>query len=126
MHCARINLDELTTFAGGDTSGWLGATSFLNEVSFFIDGVVGLSNEVFLFLVSSNVFDLVSDLTLLNEAVRSFDESKLVNTSVGAERVNQTNVRTLGGFNRANTSVVRRVNVSNFEACSVAVKTTRS
>ncbi len=117
FHGSWVNLDKFTTF----TCSYF----FRKEVSFAINRVVRLSDEKVFLLVSGNILDLVAYFSFFNTPIRCLNEPKLVNTCVGAEGVDQTNVWTLGSLNRADTSVVRCVNVSNFETGTVAVQTTR-
>ena len=118
MNGLGINLDKLAALAGSD---------FLSqEVAFFVNRVVRLRNEEFFLLIRGDIFNLIADFTVLYQTIRSLNKSKLVNTSVGAKRVDQTNVWTLRGLNRADTAVVRSVHVAHFKASTVTVQTTRS
>ena len=118
MNGLGINLDKLATLASSD---------FLSqEVAFFVNRVVRLRNEEFFLLIRSDIFNLIADFTVLNQTIRSLNKSKLINTSVGAKRVDQTNVGTLRSLNRADTTVVRSVHVAHFKASTVTVQTTRS
>ena len=59
-----------------------------------------------------------------NFTVRRLDEAVVVDAGVSRKRGDQTDVRTFWSFNWADTTVVRRVNVSNFETSAVASQTT--
>ncbi|CAB4676807.1 unannotated protein [freshwater metagenome] len=72
-----------------------------------------------IFFISSQVIDFVENATIHNLAVWSFDESECVDTTVGCQRTDQTNVWTFRGFNWAHAAVVRWVNVADFEACAL-------
>ena len=83
---------------------------------------VGLSDLEFFFLVRGHEFDLAGDLATHDLTVRSFDEAELVDTRVGGERVDEADVRTFRGLDRADTAVVGRMDVADFEASAVAVE----
>ena len=78
------------------------------------------------FLISGEILDLVSDLGVHHAAVRSFDETELVDAGIGTHRVDETDVRTFGSFDRADPAVVGRMHVADFEAGAVTIETTRS
>ena len=61
----------------------------------------------------------------LTDAVGRLDEAELVDAGVGGEGVDQTDVRTFGGLDRADAAVVRRMHVADFEARALAVETAR-
>ena len=58
--------------------------------------------------------------------VRGDQEAEIVDAGVKGEVRDQTNVLTFRGFDRANTPVVRRVNVANFETRAFTVQTAGS
>ena len=112
------DFDELAAaLTGGDT--------FVEVFAGLVDRVVRLPDEELLFLVGGEVFDLVGHLAVLDLAVRRLDEAELVDPGVGAHRVDETDVRTFRGFDRADAAVVRRMDVADFEAGAVAVQTAR-
>ena len=84
--------------------------------AFFHGGQI--NNRRFFFALF--IFAIADDLSVFNLEIRAFDKAVLIDTSVGRQRVNQADVRTFGRFNRADTAVMRRMNVSNFKACAVA------
>src|ERR1700678_4419188 len=55
-------------------------------------------------------------------AVGRFDKSEFIDARVAGKRADQSDVRTFRRFNRANTSVVRWVNVAYFKARALARK----
>ena len=61
-----------------------------------------------------------------HNTVRGFDEAEVVHHGVRCEGVDKTDVRTFRSFNRAETAIVRVVNVTDFEACTFTGKTTRT
>ena len=91
----------------------------------FIEDRRSLSDDAVLFLVRSHVLDLFGDDAIADDAVRSFDEAKLVDLRKGGKRGDQTDVRTFRRFNRANPAVVARMDVAHFKACAFAVQAAR-
>ena len=59
-------------------------------------------------------------------AIRRNEETEFVDARVKRERRNQTDVGAFRRFDRANTTVVRGVNVANFETGAFAVQTARA
>ena len=71
------DLDELTAFF---TSG----DALILELTGLVNRVVRLSDVEFLFLVSREILDLVGDFAIFHLTIRCFDETELIDTSVGA------------------------------------------
>src|SRR6266568_4125492 len=69
---------------------------------------------------------VIEHAAIFHAAVRRLDEAVVVDPRIAAQRRNQSNVRTFRRFNRADTAVVRGVNVANFEARALTRQTTRS
>ncbi|CAI8389569.1 MAG: Uncharacterised protein [Rhodospirillaceae bacterium] len=86
------------------------------QLALGVDRGVGLSDGEALLLHGREVDDLVGDLTLLNLAVRGFNEAVLVDAGVSGQRVDQADVRAFRCLDRANPAVVGRVHVADFEA----------
>src|SRR5262249_11849330 len=59
-------------------------------------------------------------------AVRGFKETEVIDARKGGQGRNQTNVRAFRRFDRANTAVMRRMDVADFESGAVAGETARS
>ena len=59
-------------------------------------------------------------------AIRRLEEAVLVGARVHGQRVDQTDVRAFRRLDRADATVVRRVNVADFEACALARQATRA
>src|SRR5438045_1361810 len=70
--------------------------------------------------------DLVGDSTVLHLAIRRLDKPELVDARVARQRRDQADVRTFGRFNRANASVVRWMDVADFESGALTRQTTGS
>ncbi|CAB4771802.1 unannotated protein [freshwater metagenome] len=77
-------------------------------------------------VVGREVNDVVRDDALNNWSVRGLDESETVDTCKGCEVTDKTNVWSFWGLDRAHTSVVRGVHVSNLETSTLTAKTTGS
>src|SRR5690606_15526820 len=87
---------------------------------------VSLSDDVIAFFNSRQVIDLFTDLAVNNLAVRRFQETVLVQTSVQRHGVDQTNVWTFRRFNRAHATVVGWVHVAHLKARTFTSQTTRA
>src|SRR6266487_2907362 len=83
---------------------------------------VRLSDKIIFFLIASQIVDVIRDPAIRDLAIRSFDETKLVDPSEGRHRADQADVRTFRRFDRANSAVMRRMNVAHFETCAVATQ----
>src|SRR5882724_10751745 len=69
--------------------------------------------------------NIVEHASAFYTAVGRLDESVVVDARVAAQRRDQSDVRTFRRFNRADTSVVRRVNVADFESGTLTRQTAR-
>ena len=87
---------------------------------------VGLRDGVTVFNVRGHVLDLIRDFTLNHFAVRCFDEAQRIHFCVTCEARDQTNVRAFRRFNRADTTIMGTVNVTDIKACAFSSQTTRS
>src|SRR6056297_1396044 len=87
---------------------------------------IRLSNNSFIFLLSSKIFNIICYRTFLYLSVRCFYKAEIINLGVNTQRGNQTNVWTFRGFNRAETTIVRIMNVTILKTGSFTRKTTRS
>src|SRR5690606_22650287 len=96
-----------------------------DKVALVVDFGIRLRDDFALFLVGGEIVDLFGGAAVLHETIRRFDEAEFVDARVSGERVDETDVRTFRGFDRADAAVVRRVNVAHFEASTLAVETTR-
>src|SRR5947208_12060934 len=88
----------------------------LRQMPLRVHGRVRLGYEEILFAIARQIIDLIRDATFLNLAIRRFDETKFIDPSERAHRADETDVRTFRRFDRANSSVMRWVNVAHFEA----------
>ena len=93
------------------------------EVAFFIQVGVRLGDNVVAFFDSRQVVNFVSYNTVGHFTIRSLKEAVFVSLCVHGQRVDQTDVRTFRGFDWTYATVVSRVYVSNFEACTFTGQT---
>ncbi len=70
------------------------------------------------------IANLVGDLAILDDPVWSLNETMDIDPRVGRQRCNQTDVRTFRRLDRADTTVVCRMDVTNFEAGTFTGQTT--
>ena len=87
---------------------------------------VGLGDDVLGLFHRRHVNHLFGDLAVLHPPVRTLDEAILVDHRVGGQRVDQTNVRPFGRFDRADPAVVGRVHVAHFETRPFTRQTART
>ncbi len=128
-HLARRNV-HVADFARGNlvdvTETNANCNAVFNEAAVGVELRVRLSNVVAVFLGCGQVIDLVGYLAVYDLTVRGLDEAEGVDAGEGCQRTDQTNVRAFRGLNRAHTAVVRRVNVTDFHARTVAAQATRT
>ncbi len=86
----------------------------------------GLCNDVISFFDRREEYDLVGDFAFLDHTVRAFQETVLIGTCISSQRVDQTDVRTFWRFNRTDTTIMGRVYVTHFEACTLTRQTARA
>ena len=96
----------------------------MNEVAFLVELLVSLRDVVVILFIRCHVDYFVGDarihrIRLVDLSVRSLDKAVIIDASVACQRVDQTDVRTFRSLDRAHTSIVRIVNVTDFEACTV-------
>jgi hypothetical protein len=88
------------------------------------DGSSGVSNVEVLFLKSVEVINFASNLAILNDSIRSLNHAEVVDSSIGSETEDETDVWTFWSLNGTKTTVVRRVDVTHLIAGASTVKTT--
>ncbi|VDM15228.1 unnamed protein product, partial [Wuchereria bancrofti] len=98
----------------------------VDQLTLVVQGGGRLGDHVIGFFDGGQEHDLVGNLAFLDHAVRAFQEAVLVGAGVGSQRVDQTDVRTFRGFDRAHTAVVGRVYVADFEAGALTGQTARA
>ena len=98
----------------------------VGEFALLVEQGVRLGDVVAFLLKRRVELDLVVDPSVGNLAIRCFDEAELVDPRVGRQRRDESDVRPLRRFDRANTPVVGRVNVPYLESCSLAGQAARA
>src|SRR5690606_33070436 len=98
------------------------------EPVFSIERFVCLGDDELVFLVRSEVMDLVGDDSrgLVDLPVRSLDEPVLIDPRICAERADKTDVGTFRRLYRAHTAVMGMVHVTDFEARPFPAETSGS
>ena len=112
VNLGGFDLEEVSTVADADL--------FTGVVAFFVEGGIGLGDEKAFFFVASQEVHLIGDASVFDFAVGSFDKSELVDSGEGRHGRNQSDVRAFWRFDRANSPIVGRMNIADFEACAVA------
>ena len=100
---------------------------FLCKAAISIQWRVCLSNDKFIFFVSSQIFDFFCYDTgcFIYFTIWRFNETIFIDFRIGTQRVNQTDVWTFRCFNRTHTTIVRRMYISYFEPCAFTAQTAR-
>ncbi len=87
-----------------------------------VDGRVGGGKVGFAFLVGAHPDDGIGCLAALDLAIRGDQEPVFIDAAVDAERADESDVGSLGGFDGADAAVVRDMDVADFEAGAFAVQ----
>ncbi|TPV97351.1 MAG: hypothetical protein USCAAHI_03178 [Beijerinckiaceae bacterium] len=91
-----------------------------------VDRRIRLRDEIFGFLHRRKINHLIGDAAIFDAPVRCLDESIFIDPRESRERVYETDVRPFRRFDRADTSVMRRVHVAHLEASPLARETART
>ena len=99
----------------------------MDEMSFFIQRLVGLRYCIIIFLIRGQINDIICYHRILRICfiyftIWSFDKSILVNSRIGRKRVDQTDVRTLRRLDRTHSSVMGIMYVTDLETGTVSGK----
>ena len=89
-----------------------------------LDVGIRRSNVGFGFFVGAKPSDFVGYFSFFDDRIRRHQETIIINTRVNRQRRNQTNVGTFRSLDRTDSTVVRNVNIANFEARSFTIQTT--
>src|SRR5437764_3654574 len=117
MDLRWLNFQEVPAITNGNL--------LLGEMTLRVHGRVRLSDEEIFFTIAGQIIDLIGDATFLHLAVRRFDESEFVDPRKRAHRADETDVRTFRRLDRANPSIMRRMDVAHFESRAIARETAR-
>ena len=88
----------------------------INNIFLFFQVDFGRSHNMPLLLQGCKIPDLVSDLTILDNTVRGFNKPVGIHFGIGCQRDNKTDIRSLRGLNRTDTTVMGRMNITNLKA----------
>ncbi len=58
--------------------------------------------------------------------VRCFDKSKFINSGIGAQRDNETDIRPFGGFNGTDSAIMGGMHITNLEPCPLSGQPART
>ena len=97
----------------------------MKEMSLFVQRLIRLCYMVIIFLIRCHVYNLigytrVGRICFVDLSVRCLYETVLIDSCIGCKGVDQTDVRTFRGLDRAHTTIVRIVDISYLESCSVS------
>ena len=127
-YLARRNVHVLNVL--GSASRIVAAVAARNHVcgerAVALHAFANLADVVLVLVHGRKVLDLVGGLALFDFAIGSLKEAVVVDASVNGQRNNQADVGSFRSFDRTHASVVRIVNVADFEAGAVAGKSSRS
>ena len=104
----------------------------VDKVPLFVERLVCLCDNEIVFFIRREIHDIIRDARILrvlgfiDHAVGRLDKAVGVDARVARKRVDEADVRTLGGLDRAHSAVVRVVDVSNLETCAVSRETARA
>ena len=124
LTCGHVHVvDAIAGDQGRVFTGDTAQDVVLGEGAVGLEGRRGLGDEVALLVVRGKVADFVGDLAVRDDAVRRLNEAEGVDAREGRERADEADVRAFRGLDRAHTTVVRGVDVSNFHARAVTRQT---
>src|SRR5437867_5045 len=92
---------------------------FAGKMTASINWRVGLGDKIIFLAITGEILNLVGDPPIMNLTVGRLDETKLVDASESRHRTDETDVRALRRLDRANTTVMRGMNVAYFESGSI-------
>ncbi len=98
----------------------------INKRTLFSEVGVGLSDNVVTLFNRREVMNFIGNQTFAYATVWGFKETILVGLCIHRQGVDQTDVWTFRRFDWTHTTVMRRVNVSNFKACTLTRQTARA
>ena len=126
-HLRRRHVDVLHLIAGNQLEIALvaGDDRVADQLAVLNDGV-GRGDDRFLFLVGAEPLGRLGQLAILELLVRRDEETVFVDAGVDGQAGDQADVRAFGGFDRANSAVVRIVHVADLEARPLAVQAARA
>jgi len=98
----------------------------ISQLTGVIDFGISLGDDVIAFFNRRQEFDLICDFVVADLTVWGFHKTVGIGARIQGQRVDQTDVRTFRRFNRADTTIVRRMHVANFKAGTLTRQTART
>ena len=97
----------------------------MKEMSLFVQRLIRLCYMVIIFLIRCHVYNLigytrVGRICFVDLSVRCLYETVLIDSCIGCKGVDKTDVRSLRSLDRAHSSVMGVMYVSNLESGSVS------
>ena len=96
----------------------------VSEMTFGIQRLVGLCYDLIFFIVCRQIVDLIGDDAgfFVDDTIRCLDESVLVDDAISCQGTDQSDVRTFRSLDRAHTSVMGVMYVSDLESGTLSGK----
>ena len=109
------------------TTGYI----LMKEMSLFIQRLIRLCYMIIILFICCHIDNLICDtrifrICFIDFTIRSLNETVLVNSCIRCKGVDQTDVRTFRCLNWTHSSIMRIVNVSNLETCTITRQTART
>src|SRR5690606_1382442 len=123
---AHVHILDLVGVHKGGFTFVAARDQFIFQTAIFGGRGVSLCDHVLAFFNSRQIVHFVGDHTVNDFTVRCLEETILVGTRVHGQRVDQTDVRTFRSLDRAQTTVVSRVHISNFKTGTLTGQTARA
>ncbi len=99
----------------------------MDKMAFRVQRLVCLSHMVIVFFICRHVYNFIGDnrvcrVIVVDLTVRSLHKPILVNPCIAGQRVDQTDIRTLGRLDRAHPSVMGIMYVTNLKSGTIPGK----
>ena len=116
VHLFPLDLDDLVPVAAGD--------AVRLDAAFFVQGLVGLGHDVFIFNVRRHILYFIGDDAglFIHDAVRRLDEAVIVDAGIAGQVGDQADVGTFRRLDGAQAAIVAVMDVAHFEAGTVPGK----
>ena len=98
----------------------------VDQTSVVVESRVGLGDDVLSFLYRRKVVDLIADLSRYNFAIRCFQKSVSIRARIYRERIYEANVWAFGRLDRAQPTIMGRMNIPNFKPGPLARQSARA
>ena len=109
--------------AHGELVGMTAGDQRVGESAVLVQGRVGLGDDEVALFDRRQIVDAVGDAPVLDLAIGRLQEAVGVGAGIDRQRVDQTDVRTFRGLDRADAAIVGRVHVAHLEAGPLARQT---